>query len=112
MPGSVTNGLDASSVDGISDIAYDIPNILVDYHLMAGPVPMGFWRSVGASQNGFFSESFVDEMAAEMGVDAVEYRLRGLSDPRAIEVIRRAAQMIDWQTRPSPMPRPAGNSAR
>src|SRR5579872_533353 len=46
-------------------------------------------------------------MAAEVGVDAVEYRLRGLSDPRAIDVIKRAARMIAWQTRPSPMPRPA-----
>ncbi len=64
FPGSITNGLDSSSVEGVSDIAYDIPNIFVDYHLMAGPIPMGFWRSVGCSQNAFFSESFVDEQAA------------------------------------------------
>ena len=53
FPGSITNGLDSSSVEGVSDIAYDIPNILVDYHLMAGPVPMGFWRSVGARRMHF-----------------------------------------------------------
>lgn len=45
-----------------------------------------------------------------MGVDAVEYRLRGLSDPRAIDVIKRAAQMVGWKSRPSPMPRPAQGS--
>jgi len=38
-------------------------------------------------------------------VDAIEFRLRGLSDPRAIEAVQRTAQMIGWQPRPSPNPR-------
>jgi isoquinoline 1-oxidoreductase subunit beta len=99
FPGSITNGLDSSSVEGVSDIAYGIPNILVDYHLMAGPVPMGFWRSVGASQNGFFSESFVDELAAAAKKDPYEFRRDLLSKkPRHLAVLNLAAEKAGWGT--------------
>jgi isoquinoline 1-oxidoreductase subunit beta len=103
FPGSITNGLDSSSVEGVSDIAYDIPNILVDYHLVAGSVPMGFWRSVGASQNGFFSESFVDELAAAAKKDPYEYRKALLAKkPRHLGVLNLAAEKAGWGT---PLPK-------
>lgn len=97
FPGSVKNGMDSSSVEGVSDIAYDIPNILVDYQLVAGPIPMGFWRSVGASQNGFFSESFVDELAAAAKKDPYEFRRDLLSKkPRHLGVLNLAAEKAGW----------------
>lgn len=103
FPGSIKNGLDGSSVEGVSDIAYDIPNILVDYHLVAGPIPMGFWRSVGASQNGFFSESFVDELAAAARKDPYEFRRDLLSKkPRNLGVLNLAAEKAGWGT---PLPK-------
>jgi isoquinoline 1-oxidoreductase subunit beta len=99
FPGSITNGLDSSSVEGVSDIGYDIPNILVDYHLMKGPIPMGFWRSVGASQNGFFSEGFVDELAAAAKKDPYEFRRDLLAkQPRLLGVLNLAAQKAGWGT--------------
>ena len=102
FPGSIKNGLDSSSVEGI-DPAYDIPNVLIDYHLMAGPVPMGFWRSVGASQNGFFSESFVDEMAAAAKKDPYEFRRDLLAKkPRHLAVLNLAAEKAGWHT---PLPK-------
>jgi isoquinoline 1-oxidoreductase subunit beta len=103
FPGSITNGMDSSSVEGISDIPYDVPNILVDYHLEAGPVPMGFWRSVGASQNGFFLESFMDELAAAAKKDPYEYRKALLSKkPRHLGVLNLAAEKGGWGT---PLPK-------
>jgi isoquinoline 1-oxidoreductase beta subunit len=103
FPGSITNGLDSSSVEGVSDIAYDIPNILVDYHLMKGPIPMGFWRSVGASQNGFFSEGFVDELAIAAKKDPYEYRRDLLAKhPRHLGVLNLAAEKAGWGT---PLPK-------
>jgi isoquinoline 1-oxidoreductase subunit beta len=102
FPGSVKNGMDSSSVEGVSDIAYDIPNILVDYQLVPGPVPMGFWRSVGASQNGFFSECFIDELAAAAKKDPYEYRKALLSrKPRHLGVLNLAAEKAGW-TKPLP----------
>ncbi len=50
----------------------------------------------------FGGESFVDEMAAAVGVDPVEFRLRYLKDPRDLAVVRGAAQQAGWDTRPSP----------
>ena len=103
-PGAIKDNLDNSSVEGVSDVPYDIPNILVDYHLTEPGVPVGFWRSVGASQNGFFAESFVDEMAAATGKDPFEFRRRLLvKKPRHLGVLELAAKKGGWGT-----PLPAG----
>jgi len=103
FPGSVKNGMDSSSVEGVSDIAYDIPNILVDYQLVSGPVPMGFWRSVGASQNGFFRKSFIDELAAAAKKDPYEYRKTLLGKkPRHLGVLNLAAEKAGWR---QPLPK-------
>ncbi len=103
-PGAVKNGLDETSVEGVSDIAYAIPNILVDYQMTEPGIPVGFWRSVGASQNGFFSESFVDEVAAASGKDPYEFRRKLLAKaPRHLGVLELAATKADWSK-----PLPAG----
>ncbi|HXF88983.1 MAG TPA: molybdopterin cofactor-binding domain-containing protein [Xanthobacteraceae bacterium] len=65
------------------------------------PAPL---RSPGKPANCYAVESFVDELAAAAGLDPVEVRLRGLKDPRAIEVLKRVAAMMQWQPRPSPGP--------
>ena len=74
FPGSIKNNLDPTSVEGVENLPYSIPNILVDYQLTDTGVPVGFWRSVGNSQNGFFSESFMDELAAAGKKDPYEFR--------------------------------------
>jgi len=96
-PGALKNGVDESSVEGVSDIAYAIPNLLVDYQLTEPGIPVGFWRSVGASQNGFFSESFVDEIAAASGKDPYQFRRKLLATaPRHLGVLELAAAKADW----------------
>ena len=71
-------------------------------------VRSSFWtgplRSPARLQNTFAHESFMDEIAATLGQDPVEYRLRHLNDPRLIEVVKSAADAANWQTRPSPRP--------
>lgn len=97
FPGSVKNGMDQSSVEGLDDMPYDVPNILVDYKLTSPGIPTGFWRSVGASQNGFFEESFVDELAAAAKKDPYEYRKALLSkQPRHLGVLNLAAEKAGW----------------
>ena len=59
-------------------------------------------RSPERLQNTFAHESFIDEVAASLKVDPVEYRLKHLSDPRLVAVVRSAAKAANWQPRPSP----------
>ena len=97
FPGSVKNGMDQSSVEGLDDMPYDVPNILVDYKMTTPGIPTGFWRSVGASQNGFFEEGFVDELAAAAKKDPYEYRKALLSkQPRHLGVLNLAAEKAGW----------------
>jgi isoquinoline 1-oxidoreductase subunit beta len=99
FPGSVKNGLDNSSVEGAADIPYAIPNILVDYQLTETGIPVGFWRSVGHSQNAFFSECFMDEVAAAGGKDPYELRRKLLAkEARHLGVLELAATKAGWGT--------------
>ena len=67
-------------------------------------IPVGFWRSVGNSQNGFFSECFVDELAAAGKKDPYEFRRKLLDKaPRHLGVLELAAQKAGWDK-----PLPAG----
>jgi len=77
--------------------------------VVASPFWTGPLRSPSRFQNTFAHESFVDELAAHVKVDPVEYRLRHLHDPRLIAVVKEAARMAKWQPRPSPQ-RPASRA--
>jgi CO/xanthine dehydrogenase Mo-binding subunit len=82
-------------------------NWLKDATLRSSPL-----RAPGKVANTFAVESFFDELAAEVRLDPVELRLRGLKDPRGVEVIKRAAAMMNWQPRPSPAPESATDIRR
>jgi isoquinoline 1-oxidoreductase beta subunit len=104
FPGSTKNNLDPTSVEGVANLPYSIPNIQVDYVRTEPGIPVGFWRSVGTSQNGFFSECFMDELAAAGKKDPYEFRRRLLDKaPRHLGVLELAAQKAGWDK-----PLPAG----
>jgi isoquinoline 1-oxidoreductase beta subunit len=85
------------ALDGAADLAYAIPNVRVDYCPITTPVPLGWWRSVYASQNCFANESFMDELAREVGRDAYELRRDLLADsPRHRRVLELAAEQAGW----------------
>lgn len=97
FPGSVKNGVDESAVEGLSTLKYDVPNFYVDYVLTEIGIPVGFWRSVGCSHNGYFAECFVDEMAKAAGRDPVEFRRAMLqTDRRQRGVVELAAEKAGW----------------
>jgi isoquinoline 1-oxidoreductase beta subunit len=85
------------SVSGFSHIPYDTPNISA-YHVASNfGIPVGAWRSVGSSQNGFFIESFVDELATAAGEDPLEYRKNNLRvTSRNLAVLEKVAEMANW----------------
>ncbi len=66
----------------------------------------GAWRSVEASQHGFFHESFIDELAHAAGADPIAFRKRHLAaDSRAIKVLDAVAKASGWGT---PLPKGSG----
>jgi isoquinoline 1-oxidoreductase beta subunit len=95
--GPLKDNFDHRSVESLDNVPYTIPNILIDFQLVNTGVPIGFWRSVGASQNGFFLESFIDEIATAGKKDPYELRRRLLAkSPRHLAVLETAAQNAGW----------------
>lgn len=92
------DGVDEFGVEGIRDCPYDIPNLHVEYSRQEpGGIQVWFWRSVGHSQNSFFLESFVDELAHAAGKDPYEFRMSMLhKQPRYQGVLKLAAQKAGW----------------
>ncbi len=97
MPQRMGKGVDPAAIDGITESPYEFPNVRVEYVKVDTPVPVGFWRSVGNSHNGFTMESFMDEMADAAGQDPLAFRLGLLkNNPRARRVIETAAEKSGW----------------
>ena len=95
--GAPRDALDASSVEALQNLPYDIPNLSVAAANAVFSVPLGFWRSVGSSQNGFMIESFIDELAWAAGQDPVAYRRALLGKkPRHLGVLDLAAAKSGW----------------
>ncbi|MEO8637021.1 MAG: xanthine dehydrogenase family protein molybdopterin-binding subunit [Gemmatimonadales bacterium] len=101
-PGSVKNQLDLDAVDGAVDLHYAIPNLRVEYGMISTPVPIGWWRSVYASQTCFANECFLDELAAAAGRDPLVVRQELLAhSPRHLAVLNLAAQKAGWGKAPA-----------
>ncbi|MBV8239671.1 MAG: xanthine dehydrogenase family protein molybdopterin-binding subunit, partial [Hyphomicrobiales bacterium] len=95
-------GVDRNFLQGLlEDMPYDVPNYLVDFVMRNTPVPVGVWRSVNHSQNAFFKESFVDEMAYAAGADPYLFRRKLLAKkPGELAVLEAAATHAGWGTSP------------
>jgi len=92
---------------------YAIPNTRVVSHLLAStPLRTSSFRGLGSPQNSFANESFMDELAFAARVDPVEFRLRHLSDPRAIAVVRAAARLAKWEPRVANSAAQSGEATR
>ena len=81
---------------------YDYPNLRVAVNDMAPLVRASWLRGVSALPNSFAHESYIDELATAAGVDPVEFRLRYLQDPRAVELIKATAEKAGWQAHTAP----------
>ena len=106
FPDTVKNGLDGEAVEGGVGMPYAIPNVHVDYVLTDTGIPVGFWRSVNNSFNGFAVETFIDELAHAAKKDPYEYRRDLLGKaPRHLGVLNLAANKASWGS-----PLPAGRA--
>jgi isoquinoline 1-oxidoreductase beta subunit len=95
--GMVKDGVDPTSVEGISNIPYSIPNQKIGLTTVDVGVPVLWWRSVGHTHTAFAAETMMDELAEAAGQDPVEFRL-SLLEPgsRHAAVLKLAAEKADW----------------
>jgi nicotinate dehydrogenase subunit B len=95
-----------------SAIPYKFANVkTVCRRLETTPFRPSWIRTPGRMQNTYANESFIDELAAAVGMDPLDFRLKYLdpADKRGIEVLQRLAQLSNWQKRPSPQRSASGN---
>ena len=110
----------AAEVNGYDFPAYAVPNFRVEFSRAEAGTPLGYWRSVENSGNGFVLSSFLDEAAATAGQDPAEFLLAVLGPPRKIDlgkdrgiidvarrrrVIELAAEASGWK---KPLPKGKG----
>ena len=80
---------------------YRVPNQKVDNQPTDSPLAQASYRALAATANNFARESHMDELAAKVGADPMEYRLRHLSDDRLADVLRAVAKRAGWPARPA-----------
>jgi isoquinoline 1-oxidoreductase subunit beta len=94
-------GPDATIVQGAWEQPYAFPNYRVTGYRAPATVPVGFWRSVGASQNAFFHDSAMDELAHMAGIDPLLFRMRQMNHEPSIKVMEAVAEMSNWGSTPA-----------
>ena len=88
---------DPAATEGLIETDYQFPYMRTDYIMQETSIPIGYWRSVGHSQNAFFMESFIDELAVKTGQDALQFRLNHLPvDSRRRKVLQEVADKAGW----------------
>ena len=109
-PARMQEGRDPATFSGFypggaeAAFGYGVPNILVDHSMRNPHIHPGFWRGVNINHNAIYLESFMDELAKEMGVDPLEFRRKNMAKhPRHLAVLNAVAEKIGWGT-----PAPAG----
>jgi nicotinate dehydrogenase subunit B len=92
------------AIDGVAGGTGTVKSESVIVHNVLSPFWTGPLRSPARLQNTFAHESFMDEVAAHVKADPVEFRVRHLRDQRLIGVLEAAAKAAKWEARPSPKP--------
>lgn len=96
---------DSQATECSSGIPYGFGSRRVEWVSHPSPIPVGFWRSVGASINLFAVESLMDELALAAKQDPLQFRRAKLTDPRWLAVLETAAALAGWST-----PLPSGRA--
>ena len=97
QPDQVEDGLDPIGLQAWDEFPYTVPNQRIEYAIRNSHVPVGYWRSVNHSQNAFFRECFLDEVAHAGGQDPYLLRRQLLADERQqLAVLDAVAERAGW----------------
>jgi isoquinoline 1-oxidoreductase beta subunit len=103
MPQRLQDGRDPATFSGFypsgteAVLGYSIPNILVDHSMRNPHINPGFWRGVNINHNAIYLECFMDELAKEAGIDALEFRRKLMANhPKHLAVLNAAAEKGGW----------------
>ena len=102
IDGKQSDTLDTTALEGLSGKLYAIPNKRIAQIYVKGQPMLGYWRSVGHSQNDFFYEAFLDELADKGGHDPYELRLHLLRDNKRLTTLLKAVGELSggWKRGP------------
>jgi isoquinoline 1-oxidoreductase beta subunit len=93
----VKDGIDATSVEGVSDHPYAMENFRSEIVNAKVGVPVLWWRSVGHTHTAYVMETMIDDIARQTGKDPVELRRALLKDhPRHLATLNLAAEKAEW----------------
>jgi isoquinoline 1-oxidoreductase len=79
---------------------YEVPNQLIEFHQCNSPLQQGSYRALASTANHFARETSIDELAHELRIDPLEFRLKNLKDPRLRAVLEAAARAFGWGKKP------------
>lgn len=96
QPMDMPPGPDSQIAAGAWNLPYGMPNFRMTAYKAAPLAPISSWRSVGASTNGFFADSFLDELIHEAGADPLEERIRLTNYDVARKVLEAVGEMSNW----------------
>ncbi len=100
--GNMMADSDPSAVEGLIHTPYQFPYKRSNYVMQEVTAPLGYWRSVGHSQNAFFIESFIDELAQRTGQNPLDFRLANMDKAsRHYQVLTKVAELADWGNAPA-----------
>jgi isoquinoline 1-oxidoreductase subunit beta len=102
-PQGLQNGADPATFSGFypggdeAVFGYTVPNILVDHSMRNPHIYPGFWRGVNINHNAIYLECFMDELAKEAGMDALEFRRKLMAQhPKHLAVLNAVAEKAGW----------------
>ncbi|WP_376988510.1 molybdopterin cofactor-binding domain-containing protein [Bosea sp. R86505] len=94
---TVKNGIDATMVEGASELPYEVADFRCEVHTAKVGVPTLWWRSVGHTHTAYAVECFVDELLQAAGQDPVAGRLALMGkEPRLAGVLKAVAELAKW----------------
>lgn len=100
--GNMAAGSDPAATEGLVHSPYNFAYKHSRYVMQEVTAPLGYWRSVGHSQNAFFMEGFIDELAHRTGKNPLDFRLDNMAtDSRHYAVLSKAAELANWGNIPA-----------